>query len=121
MVYLLRLRGDPRALDEIGLDTSRVATVIFRRQMTSPKKPEKRPRGRPAVVRPVREMRIGLTEALDVRFQRYRAFFEARSPGVIASDSGLGRNLLIMGLDAFEKANPPQTELPLEASTTKSK
>jgi hypothetical protein len=89
--------------------------------MATVKQPEKRPRGRPAVVKPVREVRIGLTEALDVRFQRYREFFQARSPGIIPSDSGLGRDLLIMGLDAFEKANLPQTELPLEASTKKSK
>jgi hypothetical protein len=80
---------------------------------------KKRPRGRPATIKAVRDIRVSLSQEQDERFQRYRAHVETQTPGFIPSDSALGRAIFLMGLDAWERQYPQQANLPLTESTTK--
>jgi hypothetical protein len=82
---------------------------------------KKRPRGRPATIKAVRDIRVSLSQDQDERFLRYRAHVEAQTPGFIPSDSALGRAIFLMGLDAWERQYPQQASLPLTMESTTKK
>lgn len=89
-------------------------------EMPTKKTPLKRKRGRPAVVKPVRDLRVGLNEDTEERFLRYRDFMEAQTPGLVPSDSALARALFQLGLAAWEREHPQTTITAQELTTTKS-
>jgi hypothetical protein len=78
--------------------------------------------GRPPTVNVVRRSTINLDEDDARRVDAYRAHVEKILPKSRLTEPQLLAQLLLKGLEAFEREEQPHPELPLkESSTTKSK